>query len=139
ENRDFVYNALGKALADQGDLAQAEAVQSEHLAVLRKRASKNKDICDALAELSITLMTEQKFAQAEPMARECLAFCEEILPDHWSAFSARILLGECLLNQKRFSEAEPLLIAGYEGIKQKGPLRETAFFWRRRPREKKAL
>jgi tetratricopeptide (TPR) repeat protein len=139
ENRDIVYNALGKALADQGDLVQAEAVQSEHLDLLRKRASKNKDICDALAELAITLMAEQKFAQAEPLTRDCMAFCEEISPDHWSAFSAKILRGECLLSLKRFSEAEPLLIAGYQGIKQKGPLRETAFFWRRRPRERKAL
>jgi len=139
-NQNFAYSALGKALADQGDLAQAEAVQSEHLALLRKRDPKNGWMPHALAELVITLMAQQKFAEAEPLAQECLASNEEISPDDRSAFSARILLGECLLNQKRFSDAEPLLIAGYEGIKQRSVVGfNRSFLYRRQPGEKKAL
>ena len=41
------------------------------------------------------------------------------MPDDWLTFNARSMLGGSLLGQKKFSEAEPLLLAGYEGMKQR--------------------
>ncbi len=134
--QNFAYHHLGKVLADQGELVKAEAVQSEHLAFLRKRGPTNWFVMEALAELAITLMAEHKFAQAEPLLRESLTLRD---PEAWSAFSTRILLGECLLNQKRFGEAEPLLIAGYEGVKQRSEVGWKARFHRRHPGERRAL
>ncbi len=142
--QNFAYHHLGKVLADQGELVKAEAIQSEHLAFLRKRGPENWFMPVALAELAITLMTEHKFEQAEPITRECLTLYEQgspeqRSPDAWRAFSARILLGECLLNQKRLAETEPLLIAGYEGIKQRSEVGWKARLHRRLPGERKAL
>jgi tetratricopeptide (TPR) repeat protein len=72
-----------------------------------------------LAALSLTLLRQGKFAYAEPLARECLAFREKQLLDDWRTFSDRSLLGGSLLGQKKCTEAEPLLLSGYEGMNQR--------------------
>ncbi len=53
------------------------------------------------------------------MLRECLAVLERSGPDAWQAFSARSRLGANLVAQKKYAAAEPLLLAGYEGLKQR--------------------
>ena len=40
-------------------------------------------------------------------------------------FNAKTLLGGSLLGQKKYPDAEPLLLAGYEGIRE----RETSYPW----------
>jgi hypothetical protein len=55
-------------------------------------------------------------AEAESLARECLAIREHSAPDDWRTFETRSLLGSGLLGQRRFTEAEPLLLRGYEGM-----------------------
>ena len=74
---------------------------------------------DVCSRLTRTLIAEAKFAEAESLAREGLAFGEKNLPDDWQTFNARSLLGETLSGQKKVSEAEPLLLAGYDGLKQR--------------------
>ena len=64
-------------------------------------------------------LLEGKFAEAEAMARECLAIRERDIPDDWRTFNARSMLGGSLLGQKKYAEAEPLLLSGYEGMKQR--------------------
>jgi hypothetical protein len=39
--------------------------------------------------------------------------------DAWTTFSTKSLLGGSLLGQKKYAEAEPMLLAGYEGMKQR--------------------
>jgi tetratricopeptide (TPR) repeat protein len=58
-------------------------------------------------------------AKAEPLLRECLAVREKKEPDAWTTFGTKSLLGAALLGQKKYSEAEPLLLAGYQGLKQR--------------------
>ncbi len=72
-----------------------------------------------LAHEAGLLLDEGKFAQAEPLARECLALREIMAPDGVRLFHARSLLGGCLLGQKKYADAEPLLLSGYEGLKQR--------------------
>jgi hypothetical protein len=74
---------------------------------------------DALAVSVMTLLVEGKFAEAEPLARECLALREKIIPDDWRRFNAQSMLGGSLLGQKKYADAEPLLLSGYEGLKQR--------------------
>ncbi len=57
--------------------------------------------------------------EAEPLLRECLAIREKALPDNWLTFNTRSMLGGLLLGQKKYEEAEPLLLAGYEGMKER--------------------
>ena len=131
---------MGKALAEQGNLVEAEPLQSELLAIWRRRAPDDPRIAAALAELAVTLIAEHKFADAEPIARECLEFRQKHYPESSSAFSARVLLGESLLGQKRYADAEPLLLSGYEGMEQRKESGFSSDFrYRRQPRLKKAL
>ncbi|MSU58720.1 MAG: tetratricopeptide repeat protein [Pedosphaera sp.] len=76
-------------------------------------------VANSLAELTRFLMVQEKFAEAEPLARECLSIREKRLPDDWVTFNARSVVGDSLLGQKKFAEAEPLLLSGYEGMKQR--------------------
>jgi tetratricopeptide (TPR) repeat protein len=132
------FDVLGKVIAEQGNLVEAEAVQSELLAMLRKRAPDNPLIAAALAELAVTLIAEQKFTAAEPIARECFEFRQRNYPNGWSAFSARVLLGECLLGQKKYIDAESLLLSGYGGLEQRRD-KPVSSAYRRQPQLKRAL
>ena len=69
--------------------------------------------------LGMNRLKQSKFAEAEPVLRECLAIRAEKLPDDWSHFNALSLLGGALLGQGKPAEAEPLLVRGYEGMRQR--------------------
>ena len=58
-------------------------------------------------------------ARAEPLLRECLAIRERKPVAGWVTFDAKSMLGAALLGQKKYSEAEPLLLAGYQGMKER--------------------
>src|SRR5262249_54303809 len=64
-------------------------------------------------------LRQRKFAEAEPILREVVTLQTKACSDHWSRFGVQSMLGEALSGQKKFVEAEPLLIAGYEGMKQR--------------------
>ncbi|MGA2748959.1 MAG: serine/threonine-protein kinase, partial [Verrucomicrobiota bacterium] len=74
---------------------------------------------DRLAKWTLTRLVEGKYAEAESLARECLAVREIVIPDDWRTFNARSLLGGSLLEQRKYQAAEPLLLSGYEGLKQR--------------------
>jgi eukaryotic-like serine/threonine-protein kinase len=126
-------DTLAAALAETGDFSQAVHVQQEAVALLKDEGEKKGYASrlrlyesglpchdDAsLAQRISTLLADGKFAEAEPLARECLAIRERQIPDEWLTFNTRSLLGTSLLGQKKYTEAEPLLLAGYEGMKQR--------------------
>jgi eukaryotic-like serine/threonine-protein kinase len=60
-----------------------------------------------------------KPGEAEPIFRACLALRAKTAPDDWRTFSTKSQLGRSLLAQKKYADAEPLLLAGYEGMKQR--------------------
>ncbi len=85
-----------------------------------------------LVNVGLTLLKLHQYDKAEPLLRECHAIREKKLPDNWLLFNAKSLLGGALAGQgkklsatdkqaadKKFAEAEPLLLAGYEGMKQR--------------------
>ena len=51
--------------------------------------------------------------------RDCLELNQKQEPDSWTTFKTKSLLGGALLAQKKYADAEPLLLAGYEGMKQR--------------------
>jgi serine/threonine protein kinase/Tfp pilus assembly protein PilF len=117
---------VAAALFDLGKLAEAENLQREELALWKQLSEKKppqpaalNGVMDSMARLTRTLLAEAKFTEAESLARECSALCEEHSPDDWSAFHVRSLLGGSLLGQNKFTEAEPLLLAGYEGMQRR--------------------
>jgi tetratricopeptide (TPR) repeat protein/predicted Ser/Thr protein kinase len=72
-----------------------------------------------LAVLGSNLLQQQKALDAEQVLRDCLTIREKKAPDDWSTFNTKSTLGGALLAQKKFADAEPLLLAGYEGMKQR--------------------
>jgi tetratricopeptide (TPR) repeat protein len=67
--------------------------------------------------LGLNLLTSEKWAEAEPLLRECLAIRQKTQPHDWSTFNSRSMLGHSLLGQGRLIEAEPLILSGYDGLK----------------------
>jgi len=72
-----------------------------------------------MSTLATTLRRQGKFAEAEPLYRECLTVREKQVPDAWFTFYTRAMLGHVLLGQKKYAEAESLFLSGYEGMKQR--------------------
>ena len=68
------------------------------------------------ADLALAYLSQGKFAEGEPLAREALAFDRKAQPGDWQRFRAESLLGASLAGQKKQAEAEPLLLAGYQGL-----------------------
>ena len=86
------------------------------LAIQKKGGAKPDD--GPLAELGLSLLRMQKFAEAEPAAR---------VPGHPRKANARTTgdrecegpARQAPLGQKKYAEAEPLLREGYEGMKRR--------------------
>ena len=82
------------------------------------------DTRPAMASLGSNLIQPRKWAEAEPILRECLAIREKAQPDDWTTFNTRSQLGGSLLGQKKYAEAEPLILArlrGHEGPRGQDP------------------
>jgi tetratricopeptide (TPR) repeat protein len=118
--RQHARGVLKDVLIGLGDFSASELICRERLQYLRDKVPPDSpELATALAELARALLAAQKFGEAEPFARECLEIRERTIPDDWRTFNGRSFLGGCLLGQKRYAEAEPLLLAAYEGIKQR--------------------
>jgi serine/threonine protein kinase len=116
--------ARGNVFFDQGNLAEAEACFRQALAIRRKRSG-GQDFEVALSSLATTLRHQQRFAEAEPLYRECLASRETNCPNAWYTHYTRAMLGATLLGKRKFDEAEPLLVSGYEGMREReGSIRD---------------
>jgi eukaryotic-like serine/threonine-protein kinase len=113
-------NNLAEAYQVAGKLDLALPLFQEALAKGRKSLPKDSpQLAGQLAGLSLALLQTKAFTDAEPLTREFLAIWEKTRPDAWSSFNARSLLGGALLGQKKYADAESLLLAGYEGMKQR--------------------
>src|SRR5262249_46181100 len=92
----------------------------EQLAEARKALPAGSlELAGLLAQISLGLLEQQKWTQAEPLRRECLTSRVKKAPDDWLTFSTKSQLGAALLGQKKYAEAQPLLLAGYAGLKQR--------------------
>jgi serine/threonine protein kinase/tetratricopeptide (TPR) repeat protein len=111
---------LGNHLEELGQYAEAESWRRKLLAASRGRNGVAPDGRGRqLAELGLNLLTQKKWADAEPLLRECLMLREKVHPDRWLTFNTRSRLGSALLGQGKYAEAEPLLLAGYHGLKER--------------------
>jgi eukaryotic-like serine/threonine-protein kinase len=124
-------DTLAAAYAGMGQFSEANRVQREALAALRdererKEYTQRLKLYEsgasyrdprALESQVQRLLAIERPAEAEPLARECLALCEQHGPDAWHTFEVQSLLGACLLGQKKYDEAKPLCIGGYQGLK----------------------
>ena len=145
----LIVDTLAAAYAEVGQFKKAVEIQQEANAMLqdeKQRSGFNERLKlyesglpyrdhGQLAAMTKALLDELKPAEAEPLARECLALRQVLIPDDWRTFNARSMLGGSLLGQKKYAEAEPLLLSGYEGMK----LREDKIPANGKPRLKETL
>ena len=75
-------------------------------------------LAEVLAQLGGAYLGLKKWAEAEPLLRECLTIREKS-QDPWNTFHAQSMLGGSLLGKKKYAEAELLLLKGYEGMKSR--------------------
>src|SRR5262249_2428156 len=111
---------LAYAYQETGKFGLAEPLLRDLLERRRKiDGPKSASTASELAVLGLNLLKQNKYAEADPLLRECLAIRKEKLPDDWLRFNALSLLGGALLGQQKYAEAEPLLLQGYEGMRQR--------------------
>jgi tetratricopeptide (TPR) repeat protein len=116
----WVGTALLDAYVKAGRAKEAVPLVDELAADARELLPKDSpQLAVTLASFGVSLLELKAFAAAEGVLRECLLVREKTQPDAWTTFNARSMLGGSLLGQGRFAEAEPLLLAGYEGMKQR--------------------
>jgi eukaryotic-like serine/threonine-protein kinase len=70
-------------------------------------------------ELGSIYLEQGRWSDAESVLREALAIREQKQPDAWTTFNTKSQLGASLLGRKSYASAEPLLLAGYEGMKER--------------------
>jgi len=111
---------LIKAYLEANQGAKASLLVREFIAVQRNHfPQSDPTFAGLLAQVAFELLKGNQFADAETLLRECLAIREKTQPDVWSTFNTRSLLGGALCGQREFADAEPLLLAGYEGMKER--------------------
>jgi tetratricopeptide (TPR) repeat protein len=71
------------------------------------------------ANVGFSYLTSGQFAEAEKVLRTCLTIREKTEPDYWTTYDTQSQLGGALLGQKNYADAEKMLLAGYEGMKQR--------------------
>jgi tetratricopeptide (TPR) repeat protein len=108
------------ALEDDRQFAKAEGIRKEILELERRRYKPGDvRLSWSLAAFGSILLKTGKSAEAEPILRELLGIGETKQPDAWTTFNTKCMLGEALLGQKKHADAEPLLLAGYDGLRQR--------------------
>jgi tetratricopeptide (TPR) repeat protein len=118
----WIPPALAAAYDDSGQFARAEPLYQRALEEAKKKFSADDvRVTAPLAQLALNLLQQQKFAEAEPLLRDCLKIREQKQADAWMTFNTQSMLGGSLLGQKKYGEAERLLLAGYAGMKQREP------------------
>ena len=110
-------NNLAAAYELLGRYREAEELESGTLARHRKGVKPGSPIlAPDLSALARNLLYQERWSDAEPLLRECVAILEKATPDDWTLFDAMSILGESLAGQKRYAEAQPALVTGYDGM-----------------------
>lgn len=116
----WVAGELQIAYVRSGKSMEAIALIKEK--IVSSQASMTTDSLEyasVLAQSGLTMLELKAWADAEPLLRQCLAIREKKEYDAWRTFGTKSILGGALLGQKKYAEAEPLLLAAYEGMKQR--------------------
>jgi tetratricopeptide (TPR) repeat protein len=116
----WVPGYLSQIYDQAGQYAKSESLHRESLRQAQQQfGADDLRTASALIQVGMNLLKQKKFAEAEPLLRQCLKVREARQPDDWTTFNVRSVLGEALLGQKKYAEAEPLLVQGYEGMKKR--------------------
>jgi eukaryotic-like serine/threonine-protein kinase len=119
-----------RALQGAGRLEEADRQLRKALELSGKQSDRRErelQVAGVQTILGLNLLLQQRFEEAERVARGDLAVLEKERPDHWSHFHAMSLVGGALLGQQKYAAAESYLVQGYEGMKQRELLMDAGF------------
>ena len=127
ENRSFLHENAADIIGNLcscherlNQFADAEIWRRKWLVTVKQTAGpESGPYAGALMQLGANLLKQAKFAEAEPVLRECRELIRNIQPEAWTTFEADSLLGGALVGLGKYSEAESLLLNGYQGMKQR--------------------
>jgi eukaryotic-like serine/threonine-protein kinase len=104
----------------QGKYGASEGLYLKVLEMQRRLVGQDQpDTLATMNRLAALYLDQRKYAQAEVLSRVAYASYEKTRVGIWERFNSQSLLGESLVGQKKYADAEPLLLAGYEGMKQR--------------------
>jgi tetratricopeptide (TPR) repeat protein len=119
------FRGFAEVCQRAGKLDQADRLLHEVL----ERDEKSKDsvgrrngIANTLGYLAYNRLLQERYDEAEPLARQAVAMKQGEEP---KKYFWKSVLGAVLLGQQKYAEAEPFLLQGYEGMRQ----RETSRPW----------
>ncbi len=116
----IVHGNLGSTLFAQGKVNEAIAAYRKAIQLARQTLpADSPQLAGTVAQFGLTLLEQKQWAEAEPVLRECLDIRTKTQPNLWTTFNAQSMLGGVLLGQKKYAEAKPLLLAGYQGMKER--------------------
>jgi serine/threonine protein kinase len=105
---------------------KSEAWRRQWLPIVKQQSgAESSTYAGELAAHGLNLLKQERWAEAEPALRECLAIRGKIEPTAWTTFNSMSMLGGALAGQAKYAEAEPLLLKGYEGLKALQPLNQN--------------
>ena len=111
---------LAEVYQRKGEHAQAESLLREVVERWKKKAGPDStQYALTVTDLGSSLLEREDWTEAATLFREALSIQQKKAPDAWSTFRTRWLLGASLVGQEHDTEAEPLLVAGFEGLKQR--------------------
>jgi serine/threonine protein kinase/tetratricopeptide (TPR) repeat protein len=114
----WVCKPLFDAYVLAGKPHDAVKLLDEVVAEARSQLPKDSpQLAGHLAQICLVLLEMKRYAEAEPLLRECLAIRQTKEPNDWRTYNTQSLLGGALLGQQKYADAEPLLLKGYEGMK----------------------
>ena len=113
---------LAAAYDETGQTDKAIAVYKEVLAYRRvKLPPGHPATIKTMNNLGVALLKGKRWADAEPLLRECLELRRKLKADAWLRFHTMSQLGDALAGLKRYLEAETLLLEGYKGLIENEP------------------
>ena len=119
-NLEWAPKELAEAHDAAGQFASSEPLYRDFLEKARKQFGPSDPLtAGMMVSLAFNLLQQEKWAQAEPILRGCLAIRQRTQPDDWSTFNAQSLLGWSMIGQKKLADAEPLILEGYAGMKSR--------------------
>jgi eukaryotic-like serine/threonine-protein kinase len=115
-----MMHGLARVRMAQREYAAAEVLLTDAWAAAEKREVDNPLEAAALRELlGDCLMRQGNYSKAESVLQVAPAARERMGAEGWETAWARSLLGGALVGQTKYADAEPLLVAGYNGMKER--------------------
>jgi WD40 repeat protein len=99
---------FARRLAAGRQVALAQATRARALALFGEKPVKEAELPDLLAKIDGALAGSKRWAEIEPLIRECLAIDEKLAPDHPDALAAMNRLGVACWQMRRFDKSVPL-------------------------------